>query len=122
MAGYKPVTVVSDARGNVDLEDLKTKLSDDVAALMLTNPSTLGLFEENIVEIARLVHDAGGLLYYDGANSQRDPRSLAARRHGLRHRPLQHAQDVLARRTAAAAPAPVRSSFATSSSPTCRRL
>ncbi len=69
MAGYKPVTVVSDARGNVDLEDLKTKLSDDVAALMLTNPSTLGLFEENIVEIARLVHDAGGLLYYDGANS-----------------------------------------------------
>jgi glycine dehydrogenase subunit 2 len=69
MAGYKPVTVVSDARGNVDLGDLRAKLSGDVAALMLTNPSTLGLFEENIVEIARLVHDAGGLLYYDGANS-----------------------------------------------------
>ena len=69
MAGYEPVTVHSDARGGVDLEELRGLLDDDVAALMLTNPNTLGVFDENIVEIARLVHEAGGLLYYDGANS-----------------------------------------------------
>jgi glycine dehydrogenase subunit 2 len=69
VAGYEPVSVPSDARGGVDLEALRAAISDDVAALMLTNPSTLGLFDENIVEIARLVHEAGGLLYYDGANA-----------------------------------------------------
>jgi len=69
MAGYEPVTVHSDARGGVDLEELRGLLDADVAALMLTNPNTLGVFDENIVEIARLVHEAGGLLYYDGANS-----------------------------------------------------
>jgi glycine dehydrogenase subunit 2 len=69
MAGYQPVSVDSDARGGVDLGALEELLDDDVAGLMLTNPNTLGLFDENITEIARLVHEAGGLLYYDGANS-----------------------------------------------------
>lgn len=68
VVGYKVVEVKSDERGLVDLEDLKSKLRPHVAGLMLTNPNTLGLFEENIVEIARLVHESGGLLYYDGAN------------------------------------------------------
>jgi len=68
MCSYDVVVVDSDSRGNVSVESLKEKLSDDVAALMLTNPNTLGLFEENIVEVAELVHRAGGQLYYDGAN------------------------------------------------------
>ncbi|HHY32134.1 MAG TPA: aminomethyl-transferring glycine dehydrogenase subunit GcvPB [Firmicutes bacterium] len=66
--GYKVVEVKSDARGGVDLDSLRAVMSDEVAALMLTNPNTLGLFDENIVEIANIVHEAGGLLYYDGAN------------------------------------------------------
>ena len=70
MAGYQPVAVKSDARGNVDVDELRAVVQgDSIAGLMLTNPSTLGLFDENIVEIARLVHEAGGLLYYDGANA-----------------------------------------------------
>lgn len=69
IAGYDIVTIPSDARGFVDLETLKRVVDQDTAALMLTNPNTLGLFEEQIMEIARIVHDAGGLLYYDGANS-----------------------------------------------------
>ncbi len=68
MAGYEVVHVGTDARGNVDLDDLRAKATDDVACLMLTNPSTLGLFEPGIEEIARIVHDAGATLYYDGAN------------------------------------------------------
>lgn len=68
MVGYEVVTVKSDKNGNVDLQSLKEVLGPDTAALMMTNPSTLGLFEPNIHEIARLVHEAGGLLYYDGAN------------------------------------------------------
>lgn len=68
LCGFKVVEVKSDDRGGVDLEALKQVLGPDVAALMLTNPSTLGLFEDNIKEIAELVHQAGGLLYYDGAN------------------------------------------------------
>jgi glycine dehydrogenase subunit 2 len=69
MAGYTPVAVTSNARGGVDMEALKAVLDEDVAALMLTNPNTLGVFDENILDIAGLVHDAGGLLYYDGANA-----------------------------------------------------
>ena len=68
LSGCQVVTVKSDPRGGVDLGDLKSKLSSRVMALMLTNPNTLGLFDENICEISRLVHEAGGLLYYDGAN------------------------------------------------------
>lgn len=68
MAGYEVVKVATDEQGGVDVEDLKSKIDDDVACLMLTNPNTLGVFDENIAEIASLVHEAGGLLYYDGAN------------------------------------------------------
>jgi glycine dehydrogenase subunit 2 len=68
MAGYEVVKVGTDEQGNVDLDDLRAKASEDVACLMLTNPSTLGLFEHGIEEIARIVHDVGATLYYDGAN------------------------------------------------------
>ena len=66
--GYEVIEIKSNERGLVDLEDLRTKMNDEVAGLMLTNPNTLGLFEEDIQEIAAIVHDGGGLLYYDGAN------------------------------------------------------
>jgi glycine dehydrogenase subunit 2 len=68
IGGYEPVTVGTNERGGVDVEGLRAVLDDDVAGIMLTNPSTLGLFEEEIVEVAAAVHDVGGLLYYDGAN------------------------------------------------------
>jgi glycine dehydrogenase subunit 2 len=68
MAGYEVATVPSDARGLVDLSALEKLVADDVAGLMITNPNTLGLFEEDIQEIARTIHEVGGLLYYDGAN------------------------------------------------------
>ena len=68
MAGYEVVKVATDERGGVDLDDLRAKVDDEVACLMLTNPNTLGLFDENIAEIARIVREAGGTLYYDGAN------------------------------------------------------
>ncbi len=68
VAGFEVIEVGSDINGAVDIEGLKAVLNDEVAGLMLTNPSTLGLFESNIVEIAELIHNAGGLLYYDGAN------------------------------------------------------
>jgi len=69
MAGFVTKTIPSNERGIVDLAALRAALGPDTAALMLTNPNTLGLFEKEIVEIARLVHEAGGLLYYDGANA-----------------------------------------------------
>jgi glycine dehydrogenase subunit 2 len=68
LCGLRVVQVRSTERGGVDLDDLRSKLSADVAAIMITNPNTLGLFEAEIAEIARLVHDAGGLVYMDGAN------------------------------------------------------
>jgi glycine dehydrogenase subunit 2 len=68
MAGYEVVKVATDERGGVDLDDLRAKVTDEIACLMLTNPNTLGLFDENIREIAAVVHGAGGTLYYDGAN------------------------------------------------------
>jgi glycine dehydrogenase subunit 2 len=68
MAGYDLVKVDTDRRGNIDLDDLRAKVDDETAGLMLTNPSTLGLFDEHIEEIARIFHEIGGLLYYDGAN------------------------------------------------------
>jgi glycine dehydrogenase subunit 2 len=68
MAGYEVVKVGSDEHGNVDLDDLRAKADEDVACLMLTNPSTLGLFETGIEEIAQIVHGVGATLYYDGAN------------------------------------------------------
>ena len=68
LGGYETVTVPSDERGCVDLQALRAVLDEDVAGIMLTNPNTLGLFEEQIVDIAAAVHEVGGLLYYDGAN------------------------------------------------------
>ncbi len=68
MAGLEVVPLATNAAGGVDLDDLRAKVGSDVACLMLTNPNTLGLFDPHIEEIARLVHDAGAVLYYDGAN------------------------------------------------------
>ncbi len=68
MAGYELVQVATDPRGNVDLDDLRGKVDETTAGLMLTNPSTLGLFDEGIEEVARIFHGAGALMYYDGAN------------------------------------------------------
>jgi glycine dehydrogenase subunit 2 len=68
MAGYELVKVATDPKGNVDLDDLRSKATEEVACLMLTNPSTLGLFEHGIEEIERIVHGVGATLYYDGAN------------------------------------------------------
>ena len=68
MCGFKVVELRSPQNGLVDVEKLKNLLSDKTAALMLTNPNTLGLFEKDILDITRLVHEAGGLMYYDGAN------------------------------------------------------
>jgi len=68
LAGYEAVPVRSDARGLVDVGALAKLVDEDVAGLMLTNPNTLGLFEEEIEEIAATIHGVGGLLYYDGAN------------------------------------------------------
>jgi glycine dehydrogenase subunit 2 len=68
MAGYKLAKVDTDPRGNVDVAHLRELVNERTAGLMLTNPSTLGLFDENIEEVAAIFHDAGALLYYDGAN------------------------------------------------------
>ncbi len=68
MCGYTIVNIPSAPNGCVDLEALKAVLGEDTAGLMLTNPNTVGIFDENILEITRLVHEAGGLCYYDGAN------------------------------------------------------
>ena len=68
MAGYKLAKVETDARGNVDVAHLRELVNERTAGLMLTNPSTLGLFDEHIEEIASIFHEAGALLYYDGAN------------------------------------------------------
>jgi glycine dehydrogenase subunit 2 len=68
MGGYEVVKLGTDDQGGVDMDDLRANLGDDVASLMLTNPNTLGVFDTNIEEIARLVHEVGATLYYDGAN------------------------------------------------------
>ena len=68
MAGFEVVEVETDLRGMVNIEDLKEKVNENTAGLMLTNPNTGGLFEENILEISKVIHDEDGLVYYDGAN------------------------------------------------------
>ncbi len=68
MAGFEVVKVATDEHGGVDVDDLRAKADEEVACLMLTNPNTLGLFDQNITEIASIVHGVGGTLYYDGAN------------------------------------------------------
>lgn len=69
IAGFETVTIPSNSEGLVDIEALKKSVGPDTAAFMLTNPNTLGIFEREILEIAKIVHQAGGLLYYDGANA-----------------------------------------------------
>ena len=68
MAGFDVVTIPSDADGNTDLAALRELAGDDLAGVMITLPSTLGLFDTNIVEVCRIVHECGGLVYGDGAN------------------------------------------------------
>ena len=68
MAGFKVVSVPSNEQGDVDLDALRKAVGPDTAGLMLTNPNTVGLFDPNILEITQIIHDAGGLCYYDGAN------------------------------------------------------
>jgi len=68
ISGYQPLQIKSNEQGLVDLEQLRTYMNEDVAALMLTNPNTLGIFENQINEIAKIVHEAGALMYMDGAN------------------------------------------------------
>lgn len=68
MAGFKVVSVPSNEQGGVDLDAMRKAVGPDTAGLMLTNPNTVGLFDPNILEITQIVHDAGGLCYYDGAN------------------------------------------------------
>ncbi|GAC1498696.1 MAG: aminomethyl-transferring glycine dehydrogenase subunit GcvPB [Vulcanimicrobiaceae bacterium] len=69
MCGFKVLSLKSDARGRVGVEELKAILGEDTAVCMMTNPNTLGLFEDHIAEIAKAVHAVGGLMYYDGANA-----------------------------------------------------
>ena len=68
MCGFEIVEVKSNEKGQVDVEALKSLLDENVAAIMMTNPNTLGIFEEKVLEISKLIHDNGSLLYYDGAN------------------------------------------------------
>lgn len=68
MMGYEVVNIPSDEHGCVDMEALKAAVGEDTAGLMLTNPNTVGIFEKNIIEITQIIHEAGGLNYYDGAN------------------------------------------------------
>ena len=68
MAGFDCIEIKSNSKGQVDIDALKTALDKDVAAIMMTNPNTLGLFDNNIVEISEIMHKNGSLLYYDGAN------------------------------------------------------
>ena len=68
MSGFECHPVRTNERGNIDLDDLSQHLNDQLAGIMITNPNTLGLFDENILEVTKRVHDAGGLVYGDGAN------------------------------------------------------
>ena len=95
MCGFKVKEIPTDANGDVDLGALQEAVGDDTAGIMLTNPSTLVVFERRIDAIAKIVHDAGGLLYYDGANLNAILGQGASWRHGLRCDPHEPAQDLL---------------------------
>ena len=95
MCGCVVREIPVDAEGDVDLEALRAAVGPNTAGIMLTNPSTLGVFERHIEEVARIVHDAGGLLYYDGANLNAILGQGAPRGHGLRRHPHEPAQDLL---------------------------
>ena len=116
MAGYKLEKVATDARGNLDVDDLRAKVNERTAGLMLTNPSTLGLFDENIEEVAQDLPRRRLAALLRRGEPERRLRDLAAGRHGLRHRPHQPAQDVLAAARRRRARAAGRSSSARSSS------
>ena len=94
LGGYEVVTVPSDERGCVDMAALAAVLDEDVAGIMLTNPNTLGLFEEDIAAIAAAVHEVGRPALLRRRQPQRHPRRGAPGRHGLRHRPHEPAQDL----------------------------
>ena len=83
MAGFNVVEVATDERGMVNIENLRSLVNENTAGLMLTNPNTGGLFEEEILTISKIIHDVDGLLYYDGANSECNCRSMQAGRYGL---------------------------------------
>ena len=93
MAGFQVVEVPSDSRGNIDLNALKSLCGQDVAGLMLTNPNTLGLFEEHVLEVSEAIHRCGGLMYGDGRKSQRAVGHCTAGRFRYRCDALQSAQD-----------------------------
>ena len=88
MCGYQVVNIPSGADGCVDLDALRAAVGPDTAGLMLTNPNTVGIFDKNILEITKIVHDAGGLCYYDGANLNAVMGVVRPGRHGLRLHPL----------------------------------
>ena len=93
LAGFDIINVKSDAKGMVDIEALSGLLDCETAGLMLTNPNTVGIFDTNIKTIADMVHKAGGLLYYDGANMNAIMENIAAGRHGIRRSAFKPAQD-----------------------------
>ncbi len=120
MLGMSVTVIPSDARGNVDLEALKAQCDDTVVGMMLTNPNTLGLFDEHVEEIVKIVHDCGGLMYGDGANLNA---LLGIVRPGDLGFDVMHfnLHKTFAVHTAAAAPAPARSALAPNWSISCPR-
>ena len=118
MGGYEVVKVGTDEHGGVDVEDLRAKADDQVACLMLTNPNTLGVFDRNIEEIAKIVHGVGATLYYDGANLNAVMGQTRARATWASTSCTSTCTRRSRSRTAAAARAPARSRCQTASSPT----
>ena len=94
MCGFRVQSIPSDSKGNMDLDALKEACNSDVVGLMLTLPNTLGLFDTNILEICQAVHEAGGLVYGDGANMNALLGPGKAGRSGLRRTPPQPTQDL----------------------------
>ena len=95
MVGYTVVNIPSTPDGCVDVEALRAAVGPDTAGLMLTNPNTLGIFEKHILEITKIVHEAGGLCYYDGANLNAVMGIVRPGGHGLRRGAPEPPQDLL---------------------------
>ncbi len=94
MCGFKVISLKSDDRGRVSVEELRKVIGPDTAVCMMTNPNTLGLFEDHIHEITKAVHDVGGLMYYDGANANALMGNARPGDMGFDLMHLEHAQDV----------------------------
>ncbi len=94
MAGFKVVKIPSSEEGIVTLEEVKKVMTKNTAGMMLTVPNTLGLFEKEIFQVTKIVHESGGLMYYDGANMNALLGRALSRRHGIRHCPHQRSQDI----------------------------